>query len=82
MVEANRKELHRNLFQITASDWFRATVAGLAFPEECRVEKANPAECQEEKAERAMAQTMEGDVLRLWLNFLPSQVGQKKGTIR
>ena len=82
MVGVNRKELCRNSFQITVYDRFRATVAGLAFPEECRVGKANPVECQEEKAERAMAQTMEGDVLRLWLNFLPSQVGQKKRTIR
>ena len=82
MVGVNRKELCRNSFQITVYDRFRATVAGLAFPEECRGGKANPVECQEEKAERAMAQTMEGDVLRLWLNVLPSQVGQKKGTIR
>ena len=81
MVEANRKELCRNSFQITASDRFRATVAGLAFPEECRVGKANPVECQEEKAERAMAQTMEGGVLRLWLNFLPFQMGQEKRAI-
>ena len=81
MAVANRKELHRSLSLIAAGDRFRATVAGLAFPEECRVGKANPVECQEEKAERAMAQTMEGDVLRLWLNFLPSKVGQEKRTI-
>ena len=74
-------ELWRNSFQVTAGDWFRATVAGLAFPEGCRVGKANPVECREEKAERAMAQTMEEDVLRLRLNFLPSQVGQEKRTI-
>ena len=71
-------ELWRNSFQITASDRFRATVAGLAFPEECRVGKANPVECREEKAERVMAQTTEGGVLRLWLNFLPFLMGQEK----
>ena len=78
MAVANRKELHRSLSLIAAGDRFRATVAGLAFPEECRVEKANPAECQEEKAERAMARTMEGNVLRLRLNFLSSQAGWEK----
>ena len=64
-------ELYGDSFQIPVSDWFRARVAGLAFPEGCRVGKANPVECREEKAERVMAQTMEGGVLRLWLNFLP-----------
>ena len=81
MVGVNRKELCRNSFQITVYDRFRATVAGLAFPEGCRVGKANPVECREEKAERVMAQTMEDGVLRLWLNFPPFQMGQKKGAI-
>ena len=71
MVGVNRKELCRNSFQITVNDRFRATVAGLAFPEECRVGKANPVECREEKAERVMAQMMEGGESRLWLNSLP-----------
>ena len=74
-------ELWRNSFQITAGDWFRATVAGLAFPEGCRVGKANPVECREEKVERVTAQTMEGGVLGLWLNFPPFQMGEEKGAI-
>ena len=78
MAVANWKELHRSLSLIVAGDRFRATVAGLAFPEECRVGKANPVECREEKAERVMAQTTEGGVLRLWLNFLPFLMGQEK----
>ena len=71
-------ELYGDSFQIPASDWFRARVAGLAFPEGCRVGKVNPVECREEKAERVMAQTTEGGVLRLWLNFLPFLMGQEK----
>ena len=74
-------ELWRNSFQITAGEWFRATEAGLAFPEGCRVGKAIPVECQEEKVERVMAQTMEGGVLELWLNFPPFQMGEEKGAI-
>ena len=74
-------ELYGDSFRIPVSDWFRATVAGLVFPEECRVGKVNPAECREEKAERVMAQTMEGGVLGLWLNFPPFQMGQEKRAI-
>ena len=74
-------ELWRNSFQITAGDWFRATVAGLAYPEGCQVGKAIPVEYRVEKAVRVMAQTMEGGVLGLWLNFPPFQMGQEKRAI-
>ena len=73
--------LYGDSFQIPASDWFRARVVGLAFPEGCRVGKVNPVECREEKAERVMAQMMEGGVLGLWLNFPPFQMGQEKRAI-
>ena len=74
-------ELYGDSFQIPVSDWFRARVVVLAFPEGCRVGKVNPVECREEKAERGMAQTMEGGVLGLWLNFPPFQMGQEKRAI-
>ena len=71
-------ELYGDSFRIPVSDWFRARVVALASPVGCRVGKAIPVECQEEKAERVMAQTTEGGVLRLWLNFLPFLMGQEK----
>ena len=74
-------ELYGDSFRIPVSDWFRARVVALASPVGCRVGKAIPVECQEEKVERVMAQTMEGGVLELWLNFPPFQMGEEKGAI-